>query len=515
MSEKSAQQLWREKWQRENAKNGTAPAGNETEAIQTKAKGHEENNQQHSNGGGPAQAPEPQHEMGETYRGQIQHWEVRIVQMARELLKADPEYHKVGLTLEDVAPPLRNEIDAAVTSSLFNTQFAVYKPPEWMSNLERYDSIDRAVAVAWDWFLEKDRNGLILSTLPAKPLEPEIVLPDLTKKTIEPLNWRQMRERRAAKTREWIVSGKLARGETSSWSGKVEAGKTTLMRELTLCVLRGESFLGCDTQRGRVAYVMLDADGEDVTFDAFQEMGFCEDDADNCLFLFEPTLAQIERGFEKFIKILMDFNPTLVIVDPYPRLKMIEDFHSYTNTYLMAELSQVAQMVNAHFALPGHVPRGRDDDADVATAGFGSISFSGGVNARFIVTNRNGKHTIRSSQGKGAGFQPFEGEQSLIQDEFTKRISLGGAWSWKDKARSYMPQVLEFLDDHQDRPFSVVTLAKELRLQKSVVRAAANMLFNDQKINRGGEGIRSDPYIFASFGYSGEMTQDAAKYAEM
>jgi AAA domain len=343
------------------------------------------------------------------------------------------------------------------------------------------------------------------------PVAAVLELPDLTRKELEPLKWHQMRERRALQTREWVVEGKLARGETSSWSGKVEAGKTTLMRELTLCVLRGEPFLGCDVQKGRVAYIMLDADGEDVTFDSFEQMGFCDEDDEDTLFLFEPMMAQMDKGLEKLVALLLDFKPSLVIVDPYPRLKQIEDFHSYSNTYLMALLSYVARRVYAHFALPGHIPRGRDDDADVATTGFGSIAFSGGVNARFKVTNRNGVHTVASSKGKGAGFVPFESEMTLEEDPATHRIRISAVWSWKDKARGYKPMIEDLLEQHPDRCFDTNGLAKELRISRSTARAAANMLFGDQKIRRDGEGLKTDPYIYASLGYGGELTAEAAK----
>ncbi len=336
-------------------------------------------------------------------------------------------------------------------------------------------------------------------------------LPDLSRKEIEPLRWSDMRQRRAAQQREWVVDGLLARGEMSSWAGKVEAGKTTLMRELTLCVIRGESFLGRQTQRGKVAYLMLDADGEEETYDEFDKLGFNEEDGDNTLFIFEPMLAQIENGLEKLVKMLLDFGPTLAVIDPYPRLKKIEDFTGYENTYLMGQLSHVARLVRAHFALPGHIPRGRDDDADVATAGFGSISFSGGVNARFTVTNRKGTHTIRSSKGKGSRFKAFDAEYVTQQDEMTNRIVLGAPWSWKDKARSYMEVVQQFLDSHEDRPFDVVTLAKEIRAQKSVLRTAANMLFGHQKIKREGDGLKSAPYIYGALAYHGKLTMEEVK----
>jgi hypothetical protein len=77
-----------------------------------------------------------------------------------------------------------------------------------------------------------------------------------------------------------------------------------------------------------------------------------------------------------------------------------------------------------------------------------------------------------------------------------------------------MGRVLEFLNDHEDRPFDVLNLARELKVQKSVVRGAANMLHGEQKVARGGEGLKSNPYIYASVLYRGELSLEAVKNAE-
>jgi hypothetical protein len=240
-------------------------------------------------------------------------------------------------------------------------------------------------------------------------------------------------------------------------------------------------------------------------------MGVTEKDGKNTYFLFETMLAQIDHGLEYLVSQLSEFKPALVIVDPYPRLKMIEDFTSYTLTYLMATLSEIARMIDAHFALPGHIPRGRDDDADVATTGYGSVAVSGGVNARFVLTNRNGTHTIRSSKGKGAGFEPFAAEYVLHENPVTKRISLGEPLSWKDKARGQKDAVLHFLDSHDERCFDSRFLAQNLRVQRSVAGSSANMLYGEQKIRREGDGLAGHPYIYASLRYSGPLTMEEVK----
>ncbi len=405
-----------------------------------------------------------------------------------------------------------------VGGAAYLTELAGYVPTA--ANIEHYAKIvkdmagKRNLASIFTQLATEAYNGVSLDGLigeAERQLDPVLKgqsdgVPALVRTQVEVFDWGMLQKRRASHVREWAVEGWLARKETSSWSGKVEAGKTTLMRELTMAVIRGEPFLGHETVKGRVFYAMLDADGEDVTYDEFEKLGFDESDAQSCLFMFEPMLAQIRNGFEQFVRLLQDFRPTLVIIDPYPRLKIIQDFHSYSNTYLMSELSALAKLVDAHVALPGHIPRGRNDDDDVATAGFGSISFSGGVNARFVVTDRSGMHTVRTSKGKAAGFQPLDAEYRLLKDDYTSRITLGSPWSWKDKGRAVKEKVLAFLKEHNDQPFDLATLARTIEIQRSVVRSALILLYGSQEIKRSGEGLKNDPYIYAAFGYDGEMT---------
>ena len=419
----------------------------------------------------------------------LQEWKARIWRTLTLLLKDDPEFFKASL--ETIILKFGKNIDAV----------PYLRPPPDLSHIEAEEEIDRLVGL----FLENE--------VPHPPAVPTSLpdLPELTRIKVEVLDWGQMRTRRASHVRDWAVEGMLARRETSSWSGKVEAGKTTLMRELTMAVIRGEPFLGRQTAKGRVFYAMLDADGEDVTYDEFAKLGFNSDDEPQCKFMFEPMMAHIEKGLEQFVQILQEFKPLLVIIDPYPRLKAIEDFHSYTNTYLMGMLSWMATTIDAHLALPGHIPRGRGDDDDVATAGFGSIAFSGGVNARFVVTNRSGIHTIRSSKGKAAGFVPFDAEYVVERNQETARIALGQPFSWKDKGRAAADPVASFLAANNDRCFDLASLAREIHLQKSVVRTALNDLFYQSRIKRAGEGLKKQPFVYSSVTYQGALTMEEVK----
>jgi hypothetical protein len=331
----------------------------------------------------------------------------------------------------------------------------------------------------------------------------------LIKKKIEGFSWKQLTERRALRQREWVVDGWLARKEISMWSGKVETGKTTTIRECVLNVIRGGQFLERDVMLGKVTYVMLDADGEDGTYDEFEKLGLTEDDTDRIDFIFEPTIASMPRPMEQLAERIIEFGSSLVVIDPFARLSRIDDFKGYEATYLMAKLSELAKRTNAHLILVSHIPRGRSDNDDVATAAFGSIAFSGGVNARFVQSKniKTNIRTFRSSNGKGGGFRPLDGERILKMDEDTHRVMLGGLYDWKVEADRAKEPLLRFLNANPDKIWTAAELRKELTFSENVCRTAANALFGEQKINRFGKGKKSSPYEYASWNYA-EQSKD-------
>ena len=102
---------------------------------------------------------------------------------------------------------------------------------------------------------------------------------------------------------------------------------------------------------------------------------------------------------------------------------------------------------------------------------------------------------------------PFEAEYILDRDGNTGRITLGALYSWKDQARALKPELLRFLNEHDEMCFEGVALARELSVKKSIVLVAGNGLFGAQQIRRVGEGIKNDPYIYASLAYTGTMVK--------
>jgi hypothetical protein len=318
-------------------------------------------------------------------------------------------------------------------------------------------------------------------------------LPSLISKDIEIMSslefWNKHKD---TPERSWLVDGFLARKEISLWSGKVEAGKTTAMRTLVMALIRGEFFLERATYPRRVLYVMLDADGEELTYTEFLRLGW-QPEQDPLYFLIDPVMAIRPNSFEQFHQKLLEIKPDLVVIDPLGRFQKIDDITDYGTTYAMAQFSELAKQVNCHIALLHHIPRGRSDADDPATAGFGSIAIAGGCNARFVFVHKKGDiYTIQSSKGKGGGFRPFEAEQTLHKDADTGWVTLAGAYSFKDQAKGMKAQVLEVIQN-SDRELTSDAIGRELHIQRSVAGVAGKMLFEDGLVGFRKEGQR---YIF-------------------
>jgi hypothetical protein len=325
-------------------------------------------------------------------------------------------------------------------------------------------------------------------------------LPDLCGRGLQVMSGREVMARRTAEVpNRMLVDGFLQLKEISLWSGKVEHGKTTLLRTLVMCVLRGEPFLGRSCVRSKVLYVMLDADGEDHTIDEFIKLGW-DAETDDLDFMFDPVFAMRPNALEDFHQKLVETQPALVVIDPMGRFQQIKDFNDYGSTYMMANLSELAKRADCHFALPHHIPRGRSDDADASTAGLGSIAIGGSVNARFVVTKRPGEiFTVKTSKGKGVGFVPLEGEQRVAPNSETNWIEVTGAYTWKEQARALKPAVLEVIEQNAE-PMTASKIAEQMCHGglRSSIGAAANMLYGDGLIQRTGTGRRNSPYEFSS-----------------
>lgn len=108
---------------------------------------------------------------------------------------------------------------------------------------------------------------------------------------------------------EWLVDGRLRRRGTSLLAGALDAGKSTLARQLSLAVARGEPWLNLGTRPGSVLYVYLDGPIEELRR-SFTKLGLELDDPVHLLSSREPAgLLELVRQSAKAL------DPALIVID--------------------------------------------------------------------------------------------------------------------------------------------------------------------------------------------------------
>ena len=147
---------------------------------------------------------------------------------------------------------------------------------------------------------------------------------------------------------DWVVEGRLVAGSVSMFASKPKVGKSTIVRNLALCVARGEPFLGWAVKRGAVIYLNLEERKEDVV-EAFRVMGATGDD---------QIQITCSGDVAALVATLRKLRPALLIVDPLFRLISVRDEKAYAEIYAhMGRLIDVARETGTHITCLHHSPK--------------------------------------------------------------------------------------------------------------------------------------------------------------
>ena len=120
---------------------------------------------------------------------------------------------------------------------------------------------------------------------------------------------------------DFVLQGRLVAGSVSIVASKPKVGKSTLARNLALCIARGLPFLGWPVKRGPVLYLALEERAEDVAAD-FRAMGATGSE--------EVQISGAGTVLD-VVTILQERQPVLLVVDPLFRLVRIQDCLLYTS----------------------------------------------------------------------------------------------------------------------------------------------------------------------------------------
>lgn len=286
---------------------------------------------------------------------------------------------------------------------------------------------------------------------------------------------------------DWIVDGLLPKGGLSVIVAKPKAGKSTLARQLALCVARGEEFLSRATAAGLVVYLAFEERREDVK-GHFRAMGangtepikvfagMAPADAIACV----REMATMEK-------------PILIVVDTLARVIRIRDINDYSQTTSGIEpLLAIAREVGSHVCLLHHARKGDSKGIDSI---LGSTGIAGSADTIVAVHRCEKYRTISSIQRVGEDI-----EETVLDFDIHRRwTTLGGSREQTEVDR-VKGAIIDFLQT-QKEPVEEKTIGEGIEATKTYQVRALRQLVSESKVERSGEGKKGSPYHYKNAGF--------------
>lgn len=152
------------------------------------------------------------------------------------------------------------------------------------------------------------------------------------------------------KQEDWVVDGLLIKGGMSVIVGMPKVGKTTLVRQLERCILRGEDFLERKTSRGSVVHYSFDEKAKTAKRH-YKKLGLTKEDPMTLHFGAAGSADMIKELEEDLIKL----KPTIAVVDTLFDLVETEDVNSYAPIKRqLSEISSLAERSGCHIMFIHH-----------------------------------------------------------------------------------------------------------------------------------------------------------------
>ena len=280
---------------------------------------------------------------------------------------------------------------------------------------------------------------------------------------------------------DWVVSGMLPSGGLGLLVAKPKVGKSTMARNLALCVARGEVFLGRQCSKGVVLYLAIEEKQSEVK-KHFALMGADANDTVYCCFgsIEGDPFALLREQIEKV-------RPSLVIIDPLFLFIRVRDGNDYAEvTRILEPLRTLARKNGAHFLLVHHMGKGAGEDGDGV---LGSTALFGGVDCLIEYRKRATGRSVKSIPRYGELL-----EETIIElDDSTGRIS-GGSTVEIERRRHIAKAVLESLTDG-GLPESI--LKERVEANNNLIQSVLREMVTEGQLVKSGGGRRNDPFVYS------------------
>jgi hypothetical protein len=289
----------------------------------------------------------------------------------------------------------------------------------------------------------------------------------------------------------YLVEGMLPSGGVSLWGAKPKVGKSVAVRNLAMCVARGEPFLERACHRGAVVVLALEEKRAEVA-NHFRNMG-----GTNELIHVHVGAAPgtSKEGMAALANAIALFQPVLVIADPVLKLVRVRDSSDYAElTRELEPVIELARRTGCHIAVTHHLGKmAREGGDDV----LGSTAIFGAVDTLVLFRRRKDNlRVLQTIQRYGADL----GETVIPMDLSTGCITLGTAVSEMKQAetKAKVMEVLEKLGDGEVLDQGAVR--DQTGMDRTVVYRALQELVDEGVVDRVGEGRRGNPFRFCVAG---------------
>ena len=278
----------------------------------------------------------------------------------------------------------------------------------------------------------------------------------------------------------WVVDAMLPASGLSMLAAKPKVGKSTLARNLALCVARGEDFLGRGVAAGAVLYFALEEKRGEVAAH-FQRMGGSDEN------ILVHVGSAPEDALREFADLLRAHRPALAIVDPVLKMVRLRDASDYAEVSAKLEpLLDLARETGAHILVTHHLGKNDRGDGDAV---LGSTALFGAVDTLIELRKRDQGRVAKSLQRYGTDLA----ETVASLDEDTGIVSAAGDLR-ELQIHAAMDKVRDALAGGQLTQKEARDLVEG---STALTTVALNRLLESGELSRTGTGRKGDPFLYA------------------
>lgn len=210
---------------------------------------------------------------------------------------------------------------------------------------------------------------------------------------------------------DWIVDKLFSKGAVSLIAGPPKAGKSTLIRQLAISLIKGDRFLGRQTTKSRVAYLALE-EQEEVLQDQYKRFKIKSED----LFLHIGPVSR-QNVKKNLIEFILTNKIDFVIIDTLMLFSSIKNSNDYNEVNdAMEQIREIARETKAHVLCVHH----SNKSVEIGSRSImGSTAIPAGVDVVMVFRKRNDERYLHTEQRAGKPFYDQELDYDVQRETYS------------------------------------------------------------------------------------------------